>query len=129
MAQREARAADKAVAAGGGETRDAGHVALEMGGGVGELRAGQSATATTTTTTAWACGAAAAGVGLAGAGALVWWALAFRPARQQMWMVPVGLVLLGTPLLAWLSLSASGACRWLARLRGHQPPVRPAPER
>ncbi|XP_066359851.1 uncharacterized protein [Miscanthus floridulus] len=119
MAQREARAGKAAAAAGGG-----GHVALEMGGGVGEQRA-----AATTTTTTWACGAAVAGVGLAGAGVLVWWALAFHPAHQQLWMVPVGLVLLGTPLLAWLSLFASGACRWIDRLRDHQPPpVRPAPD-
>ncbi|KAG0553010.1 hypothetical protein BDA96_01G558200 [Sorghum bicolor] len=124
MAQREARAgaADKAAAGGG-----AGHVTLEMGGGVGELRAEQRATTTT-----WACGAVAAavvGVGLAGAGVLVWWALAFHPARQQLWMVPVGLVLLGTPLLAWLSIFASDACRWFGRLRDHQPPlVRPAPD-
>jgi hypothetical protein len=127
MAQREARAG-KAAVTGGGATRGDGHVALEMGGGVGELRAEQRATTTTT----WACGAATAavaGVGLAGAGVLVWWALAFHPARQQLWMVPVGLVLLGTPLLAWLSLFASGACRWLGRLRDHQPPpVRPAPD-
>ncbi|XP_014752791.1 uncharacterized protein LOC100835806 [Brachypodium distachyon] len=62
---------------------------------------------------AWAWRAVAAGVaavGMAGAGVLVWWALAFHPAREQLWMVPVGLVLLGTPLLAWLSLFASGAC-------------------
>ncbi|CAD6209349.1 unnamed protein product [Miscanthus lutarioriparius] len=117
MAQREARAG-KAAAAGGG-----GHVALEMGGCVGE----QNAAATTTTT--WAYGAAVAGVGLVGAGVLVWWALAFHPAHQQLWMVPVGLVLLGTPLLAWFSLFASGACRWIDRLRDHQPPpVRPAPD-
>uniref|UniRef100_A0A0A8Y138 Uncharacterized protein n=1 Tax=Arundo donax TaxID=35708 RepID=A0A0A8Y138_ARUDO len=48
-------------------------------------------------------------------------------------MVPVGLVLLGTPLIAWLSLFASSACRWLGRLRAgaDQPPVAPAvvPER
>ncbi|XP_048540124.1 uncharacterized protein LOC125519322 [Triticum urartu] len=64
----------------------------------------------------WACCAVAAcvaAVGLAGAGVLVWWAVAFHPAREQLWMVPVGLVLLGTPLVAWLSLFASGACRRL----------------
>jgi hypothetical protein len=38
--------------------------------------------------------------------------------HEQLWMVPVGLVLLGTPLIAWLSLFASGGCRCLGRLRG-----------
>jgi len=57
--------------------------------------------------------AAAAGlvaVGLGGAALLVWWALAFHPAHARLWMVPAGLVLLGTPILAWLSLLASGPC-------------------
>ncbi|KAM3316073.1 hypothetical protein ACQJBY_034299 [Aegilops geniculata] len=70
----------------------------------------------------WACCAVAAGVaavGLAGAGVLVWWAVAFHPAREQLWMVPVGLVLLGTPLVAWLSLFASGACRRLGTSHHH----------
>ena len=47
-------------------------------------------------------------VGLGGAALLVWWALAFHPANARLWMVPAGLVLLGTPVLAWLSLLASG---------------------
>lgn len=73
----------------------------------------------------WACCAVAAGVaavGLAGAGVLVWWAVAFHPAREQLWMVPVGLVLLGTPLVAWLSLFASGACRRLGTTTHHHHP-------
>lgn len=45
----------------------------------------------------------------------------------------VGLVLLGTPLVAWLSLFASGAGRWLGGLRAgaDRPPVAPTvvPER
>ncbi|KAF0891451.1 hypothetical protein E2562_009872 [Oryza meyeriana var. granulata] len=50
-------------------------------------------------------------VGLGGAALLVWWALAFHPANARLWMVPAGLVLLGTPILAWLSLCASaGPC-------------------
>ncbi|KAJ1272352.1 hypothetical protein BS78_06G195300 [Paspalum vaginatum] len=47
-------------------------------------------------------------VGLGGAALLVWWALAFHPANARLWMVPAGLVLLGTPVLAWLSILASG---------------------
>ncbi|KAG8065922.1 hypothetical protein GUJ93_ZPchr0004g40399 [Zizania palustris] len=49
-------------------------------------------------------------VGLGGAALLVWWALAFHPANARLWMVPAGLVLLGTPILAWISLYASGPC-------------------
>ncbi|CAL4920523.1 unnamed protein product [Urochloa decumbens] len=130
-AQREARGAGappKAAGRGGESRPDNGHAvaALETGGGAGaEHRQGRAA---------WAAAAGVAGVGLAGAGVLVWWAVAFHPAHQQLWMVPVGLVLLGTPLVAWLSLFASGAGRWLGRLRiagAERPPVPPAvvPER
>ncbi|KAF0911083.1 hypothetical protein E2562_005465 [Oryza meyeriana var. granulata] len=76
----------------------------------------------------WSCLAVAAGVaatGVAGAAVLVWWALVFHPAHEQLWMVPVGLVLLGTPLVAWLSLFASGACRRLGSLRAVQDQVPP----
>ncbi|CAD6259912.1 unnamed protein product [Miscanthus lutarioriparius] len=59
-------------------------------------------------------------VGLGGAALLVWWALAFHPANARLWMVPAGLVLLGTPVLAWLSLLASGPC-------GRQAPPPPPP--
>ncbi|CAN6302480.1 unnamed protein product [Urochloa humidicola] len=114
--QREAR--------GAGAPPKAGGAALETGG-TGAEREGRAA---------WAAAAGVAGVGLAGAGVLVWWAVAFHPAHQQLWMVPVGLVLLGTPLVAWLSLFASGAGLWLGRLRdaaAGRPPVAPAvdPER
>ncbi|CAN6285865.1 unnamed protein product [Urochloa humidicola] len=125
-AQREARGAGappKAVAGGAGRRPD-GVAALETGG-AGAEREGRAA---------WAAAAGVAGMGLAGAGVLVWWAVAFHPAHQQLWMVPVGLVLLGTPLVAWLSLFASGAGLWLGRLRdaaAGRPPVAPAvvPER
>ncbi|KAL6847639.1 hypothetical protein ACP4OV_022665 [Aristida adscensionis] len=121
MAQREEGAAKPAR---GGAGRRHGHVvAMEVRGGE-EGKEEEGAT--------WGCGATAAGVaavGLAGAGVLVWWAVAFHPARQQLWMVPVGLVLLGTPLIAWLSLLASGSCRWLRTLRGgaaaDRPPLAP----
>jgi hypothetical protein len=59
-------------------------------------------------------------VGLGGAALLIWWALAFHPAHARLWMVPAGLVLFGTPVLAWLSLFASDPC-------GRQaPPPQPA---
>lgn len=66
-------------------------------------------------------------LGLAGAGLLVWWAVAFHPAHEHLWMVPAGLVLLGTPVVAWLSIFSSGDSRHLDRLRGamvrsEQPP-------
>jgi hypothetical protein len=95
--------------------------AMEMGGvgAVGEHEERASASS-------WAFRAAVAGVaaaGLAGAGVLVWWAVVFHPATEQLWMVPVGLVLLGTPLLAWLSLFASSAaCRRDRRLGDGTPP-------
>jgi hypothetical protein len=50
-------------------------------------------------------------IGLGGAALLVWWVLAFHPANARLWMVPAGLVLLGTPILAWLSLCLyAGPC-------------------
>ncbi|GJN09236.1 hypothetical protein PR202_ga27224 [Eleusine coracana subsp. coracana] len=111
MAQREAKAPD-----GDGDAerrrrrRRTHHVALEMGRTAEEEKCGA-------TRAWWAATAGIAGVGMAGAGVLVWWAVAFHPSHEQLWMVPVGLVLLGTPLIAWLSLLASGACRWLGRFR------------
>ena len=53
-------------------------------------------------------------MGLGGAALLMWWALAFLPAHERLWMVPAGLVLLGIPILACLSLTP-GSC---GRTRG-----------
>lgn len=50
-------------------------------------------------------------VGLGGAALLVWWTLAFHKANARLWMVPTGLVLIGTPIVALLSLLASDSCR------------------
>ncbi|KAG1354652.1 hypothetical protein COCNU_07G007650 [Cocos nucifera] len=63
-----------------------------------------------TRTWAVAAGACLLLVGLGGAALLVWWALAFHPSDEQLWMVPVGLILLGTPVVAWLSVGAD-LCR------------------
>jgi hypothetical protein len=63
-------------------------------------------------------------VGLGGAALLVWWALAFHPAHARLWMVPAGLVLLGTPVMAWLSLLASGPCGCQCQA---SPPLPPPP--
>jgi hypothetical protein len=49
-----------------------------------------------------------AAAGLGGGALLAWWAVAFRRANAMLWMVPAGLVLLGTPLVAWLSVLSSG---------------------
>ncbi|EAY88359.1 hypothetical protein OsI_09814 [Oryza sativa Indica Group] len=101
-------------------------VDVEAGGGGGRQRAAAAAGERMRLT--WSCLAVAAGVaatGVAGAAVLVWWAVAFHPAHEQLWMVPVGLVLLGTPLVAWLSLFASGACRRLGSLRAVQDQVPP----
>lgn len=46
-----------------------------------------------------------------GGGLIVWWAVAFHRDNGQLWMVPIGLVLLGTPLVAWVSVFASDSCR------------------
>ncbi|KAJ1298997.1 hypothetical protein BS78_01G497300 [Paspalum vaginatum] len=114
MAQR-----DKA-AGGGVGSRPGRHVAMDL--------EEEEQLAEPTAASRWAAAAGVAGVGLAGAGVLVWWAVAFHPGHQQLWMVPVGLVLLGTPLVAWLSLFASGASRWLGRgARADQQLPLPAP--
>ncbi|OEL15575.1 hypothetical protein BAE44_0023406 [Dichanthelium oligosanthes] len=60
-----------------------------------------------------------AAAGLGGVALLASWAVAFRRANAMLWMVPAGLVLLGTPLLAWLSVLASGPAPQL-------PPPHPA---
>ncbi|CAM0903243.1 unnamed protein product [Alopecurus aequalis] len=62
-------------------------------------------------------------VGLGGAALLVLWALAFQPAHAHLWMVPAGLVLLGTPILAWFSLLASDPCRCCGRGSVEAPPA------
>ncbi|KAF8765373.1 hypothetical protein HU200_008516 [Digitaria exilis] len=49
--------------------------------------------------------------GLGGVALLAWWTLAFRRDNAMLWMVPAGLVLLGTPLLAWFSVLASGPAK------------------
>ncbi|KAK1273670.1 hypothetical protein QJS04_geneDACA010801 [Acorus gramineus] len=50
---------------------------------------------------------------LAGGAVLVWWALEFHRANDQLWMVPVGLVLFSTPIVVWFSVFASDACQFL----------------
>lgn len=54
------------------------------------------------------CLAAAA---VAGAALLAWWAVAFHPSYAQLWMVPLGLVLAGTPPVVCLALRFSPDAR------------------
>ncbi|XP_066326246.1 uncharacterized protein [Miscanthus floridulus] len=54
------------------------------------------------------CLAAAA---MAGAALLAWWAVAFHPSYAQLWMVPLGLVLAGTPPVVCLALRFSSNSR------------------
>ncbi|XP_020093003.1 uncharacterized protein LOC109713364 [Ananas comosus] len=48
-------------------------------------------------------------ISLLGAGMLVWWAAVFHPSNRQLWMVPLGLLLAGTPVVVLLSVFASDA--------------------
>lgn len=38
-----------------------------------------------------------------GGALLARWALAYHPNNEQLWMVPVGLVLCGTPVMVWFA--------------------------
>ncbi|KAG0474913.1 hypothetical protein HPP92_014599 [Vanilla planifolia] len=44
---------------------------------------------------------------MVGAGILGWWAAAFHPSNQKLWMVPVGLVMSGTPVVVWFSATVA----------------------
>ncbi|CAL9038101.1 unnamed protein product [Musa banksii] len=66
-------------------------------------------------------------VGVGGGALLAWWALSFHHSNQQLWMVPVGLVLLGTPIFAWLSVFVSGVGRSLELLWA-KPTAPPPPD-
>ena len=48
---------------------------------------------------------------MAGAALLAWWAVAFHPSYAQLWMVPLGLVLAGTPPVVCLALRFSSDSR------------------
>ncbi|URD99942.1 hypothetical protein MUK42_29744 [Musa troglodytarum] len=65
--------------------------------------------------------------GVGGGTLLAWWALSFHQSNEQLWMVPVGLVLAGTPVVAWLSIFASGICRSLQLQFAAAPPASSGP--
>jgi Putative AtpZ or ATP-synthase-associated len=74
-----------------------------------------------TATAAWLLvGASLLLLGLGGAALLVWWAIEFHPSNEQLWMVPVSLVLLGTPMVAWLSIFTSSACQSIDMMQNMQ---------
>ncbi|XP_074589929.1 uncharacterized protein LOC141845822 [Curcuma longa] len=88
------------------------------GGGDGDRR-GESWTAVAINCCLLAAGAA-------GGALLAWWVQSFRRSNRQLWMVPAGLVLVGTPVFAWLSLLASAVGRMI-RPVAPGPPSSPLP--
>ncbi|WOL13070.1 hypothetical protein Cni_G21839 [Canna indica] len=44
---------------------------------------------------------------LLGIGLLVWWSVVFHPDNERLWMVPLSLVMVGTPLIVCLSVYCS----------------------
>ncbi|KAH0448750.1 hypothetical protein IEQ34_022550 [Dendrobium chrysotoxum] len=48
---------------------------------------------------------------IAGAVLLIWWILQFHQSNDQLWMVPVSFVFLGSPVMACFSFFASGDSR------------------
>ncbi|KAJ0971181.1 hypothetical protein J5N97_019140 [Dioscorea zingiberensis] len=67
-------------------------------------------------------------VSVAGGALLVWWALAFHPSNQQLWMVPFGLVVFGTPIFVWFALFASNNFpSFKLMLKSSAPASAPAP--
>ncbi|XP_020588977.1 uncharacterized protein LOC110030554 [Phalaenopsis equestris] len=45
---------------------------------------------------------------VAGALLLIWWSLKFQESKDQLWMVPVSFVFLGSPVVSGFSFFASG---------------------
>ncbi|KAK9279484.1 hypothetical protein L1049_013163 [Liquidambar formosana] len=49
-------------------------------------------------------------VSIAGGLMLVWWEVEFHPTNTQLWMVPFGLIMFGTPVIVWFSIFLSDLC-------------------
>lgn len=60
---------------------------------------------------------------IVGAALLLWWTLEFHRDNRQLWMVPVGLILMGTPAVVWFSVVASDAWRRIELLLLADPEV------
>ncbi|KAG9445172.1 hypothetical protein H6P81_016512 [Aristolochia fimbriata] len=66
-------------------------------------------------------------VSLIGAFILVYWSRCYHEGNEELWMVPVGIVLFGVPIFIWFSLVASEAGRrW--QPENSSSTVSPAPE-
>ncbi|OAY76915.1 hypothetical protein ACMD2_03097 [Ananas comosus] len=46
-------------------------------------------------------------ISVLGGGLLMYWLVTYHPANEQMWMVPIGLILFATPVVVWFSDFAS----------------------
>ncbi|OMP08680.1 hypothetical protein COLO4_06217 [Corchorus olitorius] len=51
-------------------------------------------------------------VSLSGGLLLAWWEHEYHPTYSQLWMVPVGLILFGTPVMIWFAISVSHFCKF-----------------
>ncbi|CAK7348646.1 unnamed protein product [Dovyalis caffra] len=51
-------------------------------------------------------------VSLAGALLLLWWDYEHHPTNSQLWMVPFGLILFVTPVIAWFAAVVSETCNY-----------------
>ncbi|KAH8517024.1 hypothetical protein H0E87_005108 [Populus deltoides] len=47
---------------------------------------------------------------MAGGTLLLWWGYEYHPTNSQLWMVPLGLILLVTPVIAWVAAVVSTTC-------------------
>lgn len=47
---------------------------------------------------------------MAGGTLLLWWGYEYHPTNSQLWMVPSGLILLVTPVIAWVAAVVSATC-------------------
>lgn len=47
---------------------------------------------------------------MAGGTLLLWWGYEYHPTNSQLWMVPLGLILLVTPVIAWVAAVVSATC-------------------
>ncbi|KAL3572177.1 hypothetical protein D5086_026081 [Populus alba] len=51
-------------------------------------------------------------VSMAGGLLLLWWDFEYHPTNRQLWMVPFGLILFVTPVIACFAVVVSGACNY-----------------
>ncbi|KAH0456239.1 hypothetical protein IEQ34_014146 [Dendrobium chrysotoxum] len=61
--------------------------------------------------------------GLAGCALLLWWAVKFHPSNENMWMVPLCLIMVGTPIIICISFLADDVSETLEHLCKTPPPA------